>query len=847
MKKIVATVAIKNEADIVESFCRYTLSFCDIMLVYENHKSSDNTREILTKLIYEGLSIYFEDDEDKNYEIAKKELIKIAANKYNADLVIPLDTDEFLYHIDGINPRETLEKMQEDVEYQAIWRTYVYEHEPDIKLGFMPNNFTHYRNPEMENPDKYERHKKVIISKYLIVDKKATVVDGTHFLIYPNKKQSIKSEICDKLVFAHFPIRSKKQVERKGIVNWINKWHSSEPYPRDALDAFQLGRLFNEIKATGEVSTTKMKKYSIEYAMLLDANISGERILTSEKELEDIIISLGDKLLIYGPLDVSFCADRLNLRYTNYNDDDKVLMRALLEKVDETVTYLAENKTGKRVAVSVIIPVYNTEKYLRECLDSIVNQTLHDIEIICINDGSTDDSLVILNEYAANDNRFVVISQENRGQGAARNKGIRAAKGKYIYFIDSDDMLKPNALEKTYNYSVENNLDIVSFDSEIIYDKELQYENNRRISDNYYIRAFDYSAVDNGPNMFTAMMVNDEYRCSPCMLLISTDYIKKCHISFCEGVFHEDDLFTFLCIMQADRVSHLKETFYIRRIRSGSTTTGEGNIQKLRGYLIAYRDINTFVENREYSAGTKHQIDKNLENIKTSMIILYSNTEGSDKWLGELSKDERGLALELLSINLGEKPYISNAEPTNKKQGIQSFVNIKMVFAVMLLLAILINIIQFRSIDNIIWERYRALYNYDTSDIYEIVFSESPGHKFYYGMAEALGTVSNNAVLIIPDDYYLSYLMPEVILFFGNISSIERLNYDVSILPDDLDIRLYTVIGNEDIPQDRQYRILMSAEHDKAKEFLLIEQYDEVTLIIDITLLTKDVIRELRR
>ena len=89
--------------------------------------------------------------------------------------------------------------------------------------------------------------------------------------------------------------------------------------------------------------------------------------------------------------------------------------------------------------ISVIVPVYNTEKYLAACLDSLVNQTLKEIEIICVDDGSTDSSLKILREYEAKDSRLKVITQENKYAGVPRNTGIDAAAGKYVYFADSDD------------------------------------------------------------------------------------------------------------------------------------------------------------------------------------------------------------------------------------------------------------------------------------------------------------------------------------------------------------------------------------------------------------------------
>ena len=114
----------------------------------------------------------------------------------------------------------------------------------------------------------------------------------------------------------------------------------------------------------------------------------------------------------------------------------------------------------KVVKLSVIVPVYNVEKYLERCLDSIINQTLKDIEIICINDGSTDNSLSILEEYKKKDYRIVIINQKNKGLAVARNVGIEIAQGEYLAFVDSDDWINPNFLECLYDSAKENNCDI---------------------------------------------------------------------------------------------------------------------------------------------------------------------------------------------------------------------------------------------------------------------------------------------------------------------------------------------------------------------------------------------------
>jgi len=131
----------------------------------------------------------------------------------------------------------------------------------------------------------------------------------------------------------------------------------------------------------------------------------------------------------------------------------------------------------KNHEISVIVPVYNSEKYLRPCLDSIVNQTFRDIEIICVNDGSVDSSLQILEEYASKDDRFVIINQENGGAGKARNTGLRAASGKYLSFLDADDFFEPTMLEKAHEKIEKDNSDFVVFNSDQYITEKNDYVN----------------------------------------------------------------------------------------------------------------------------------------------------------------------------------------------------------------------------------------------------------------------------------------------------------------------------------------------------------------------------------
>ena len=130
----------------------------------------------------------------------------------------------------------------------------------------------------------------------------------------------------------------------------------------------------------------------------------------------------------------------------------------------------------EEIKVSVIIPVYNVEKYLRQNLQSVADQTLKEIEIICVDDGSTDSSFEIVQEFAAKDPRFVAVQQKNAGAGAARNNGLRRARGEYLSFLDSDDFFAPDMLETAYNKAQETKADFVVFNSDQYNEDEKKFK-----------------------------------------------------------------------------------------------------------------------------------------------------------------------------------------------------------------------------------------------------------------------------------------------------------------------------------------------------------------------------------
>lgn len=218
--------------------------------------------------------------------------------------------------------------------------------------------------------------------------------------------------------------------------------------------------------------------------------------------------------------------------------------------------------------VSIIVPVYNVEKYLSECLDSLLAQTFGDFEIICVNDGSTDSSLDILNEYAAKDNRIRIITQENAGPSKARNNGIDNAIGDYIYFMDSDDILDTTAIEELYGLAVEDDLDLIIFKL-ISFDDETGEE----FTSPYY--EMDFLAESVGGKVFSHndLTPQDVYKIavSPPGKLFKRDLIGD--LRFPEGVLFEDNPFFVECMFKAERAYFYEKYLYRRRIRRNSITT----------------------------------------------------------------------------------------------------------------------------------------------------------------------------------------------------------------------------------------------------------------------------------
>ncbi len=237
----------------------------------------------------------------------------------------------------------------------------------------------------------------------------------------------------------------------------------------------------------------------------------------------------------------------------------------------------------KSIKISIIVPVYNTSMYLEKCLTSLKTQTLTDIEIICVNDGSTDDSLSILNKYKQEDKRFIVLNQENKGQSSARNLGIKIAKGEYIGFVDSDDYVEPTMFEELYDNAFNNKTDISMCGINTFDDST----GNMCPDDPYLTLNLFPTSLDS--NVFDFNATSDflfRISVAPWHKIYKKTFLSKNNILFPEGLFFEDNLFFYESFIKAKRISYTRKKLYNYRKASTTSTTCGADLKKMDFYKI---------------------------------------------------------------------------------------------------------------------------------------------------------------------------------------------------------------------------------------------------------------------
>lgn len=288
--------------------------------------------------------------------------------------------------------------------------------------------------------------------------------------------------------------------------------------------------------------------------------------------------------------------------------------------------------------ISVIVPVYNVEKYLDKCLTSLVNQTLKDIEIIVVNDGTKDNSQDIIDRYAKKYKNIIVIKKENGGLSSARNDGIEKATGEYIGFVDSDDYIEYDMYEKMYQKAKTNDYDVVVCDLKYIYDDR---------------------EVDAFSNINNDLLTKEEVK--TCFLNIypsvwnkiyKKELIKDNNILFKKGVWFEDVEFTYRLLPYINSIGVVKEKFYNYVQRDGAITRTFD--ERMYHYIDNLNGVVEFYKNNNFY----NEYEKELEYIYVR--YLYATfIKGVSKYKDD-EKFEKAVKEAIKNVNLYFPKYRKN-------------------------------------------------------------------------------------------------------------------------------------------------------------------------------------------
>ena len=261
--------------------------------------------------------------------------------------------------------------------------------------------------------------------------------------------------------------------------------------------------------------------------------------------------------------------------------------------------------------ISIIIPIYNVNKYLRECLDSIINQTLKTIEIICVNDGSTDNSLEIIKEYIY-DNRIIIINKNNSGYGDSMNQGLNIASGEYIGIVESDDFIDINMFENLYKLTKKGDIDIIRSNFYLYWEKNKKEALNFKILKNLYNKIFNPMELQNiflvQPSIWSG--------------IYKKLFLIKNNIKFLTtpGASYQDTSFFYKTLYKANKIFCTKKAFYYYRQTNSNSSVNNNTLNKVIFTHIELNEIEKFIK-KDIKLYNKNQ---RYFNTKKIMTLLWN-------------------------------------------------------------------------------------------------------------------------------------------------------------------------------------------------------------------------------
>lgn len=307
---------------------------------------------------------------------------------------------------------------------------------------------------------------------------------------------------------------------------------------------------------------------------------------------------------------------------------------------------------------SLIIPVFNTELYIEKCLKSIQNQTYNSYEVVIVDDGSEDNSIFICEQYQKRINNLTILKQENKGLSYARNKALKICKGKYIWFIDSDDFIKEcDALENIYSELEKDSLDILQFNAQfkVTSMNKWSLEKNKKL----LINKIKSTDVLNGKDFLNLIASNNEWRYGVWMFIFSREFLLKNKLDFDENYIHEDAAFNVKALIVCNRMRFSDKCYYTYRVRPNSIMSVPTTIANISGYIQAYKSIEkTFVKNGYVSNFYLRSIYLQL----VERVFYLKDSSKLEKYIEELEK-----LGQLYSKNFNSTNLIIEAKTTSEK------------------------------------------------------------------------------------------------------------------------------------------------------------------------------------
>ena len=298
--------------------------------------------------------------------------------------------------------------------------------------------------------------------------------------------------------------------------------------------------------------------------------------------------------------------------------------------------------------ISFVIPVYNAEAWLEDCVTSVLAQTGVTLEVICINDGSTDRSREILQLLADADPRVTVIDQPNSGQSVGRNKGLDAAAGRHLIYLDSDDYWPADVAKDLVRRADAAELDLLLFDCIAFRDGDIEEKVWKRYS-TYYQRAHTYRDVRRGVELMAAMRRSKDYRPHVGLYMTRTSFVRRLGVRFIPGIVHQDNPYSFRLLLHAERTAHERIDAYARRMRPGSTITTLNAERSARGYYLSYIEMTRELQGYELPVEA-------AEHVNNIVDYVY---DGARKQFAQLSATAAQELRELDSSADAQRIYAS--------------------------------------------------------------------------------------------------------------------------------------------------------------------------------------------